>query len=171
MVERERIGFRGAAEEGVQGDQRIPVEVQISGGLGAPSETTGGEAGRIIRYNSDEFKPNQDGGLTRVFKGGATRDTDVGKMDYEGFFSPIVLKRRAEYMHKHRQQSDGKFRESDNWQKGIPVDEYMKSMFRHFVDVWMEHRGYDSREGIEEALCALVFNAEGYLYEILEGRR
>jgi len=172
MVERERIGFRRAEEEGCQSNQRIPIEVQISGGVGTPGKEAGSEEGGAVRYNPKDLFPDEKGGLSpvRKFEGGATRGTDVGKLDYEGFFSPIVLKRRAEYMHKHRVQSDGKLRASDNWQKGIPVDEYMKSMFRHFVDVWTEYRGYDSREGIEEALCALMFNAEGYLYEILEKR-
>jgi hypothetical protein len=35
------------------------------------------------------------------------------------------------------------------------------------MDWWMEHRGYSSREGVEEALCALMFNVMGYLHEIL----
>ena len=56
----------------------------------------------------------------RNFDTGATRDNDDEKMDYEGFLSPIVLKEFGRYMHKHRKQTDGKFRESDNWQKGMP---------------------------------------------------
>ena len=46
-------------------------------------------------------------GKTRQFSTGATRDTDEGKYDYEGFFSPLVLERYGEYMNKHRQQSAG----------------------------------------------------------------
>jgi hypothetical protein len=104
----------------------------------------------------------------RKFTTGATRDTDKGKLDFEGFNSPIVEKAFAEYMHEHRLQSDGKLRDSDNWQKGIPLNEYMKSGHRHFHDWWMEHRGYKSREGIIKALCGLRFNVNGYLYEILK---
>lgn len=107
----------------------------------------------------------------RTFSTGATRDTDHNKLDYEGFESPIVMQRFAEYMNKHRIQSDGTLRDSDNWQKGIPKDAYIKSGFRHFMDWWMEHRGYESREGIEDALCALIFNAKGYLHEILKERK
>lgn len=107
----------------------------------------------------------------RVFKDGATRDNEEGKLDYEGFLSPLVMERFAEYMNKHRIQADGKIRNSDNWQKGIPKDAYMKSGWRHFIDWWKEHRGYKSREGMEEAICAVIFNANGYLYEILKEKK
>lgn len=104
----------------------------------------------------------------REFKTGATRDNDEGKYDYEGFYNPLIIKRFGQYMDKHRKQADGKIRDSDNWQKGIPKDAYIKSAWRHFMDWWMEHRGYKSREGIEDALCALLFNIQGYLFEILK---
>jgi len=107
-------------------------------------------------------------GKIRQFTTGATRDTDEGKLDFEGFYSPIVMERYAEYMNKHRVQSDGSLRDSDNWQKGIPKTAYMKSMFRHFFDVWKEHRGITTKDGMEEALCALLFNVQGYLLEYLK---
>lgn len=104
----------------------------------------------------------------RTFASGATRDTDVGKLDYEGFLSPQVLKRYAEYMHKNRIQSDGSYRDSDNWQKGIDKDAYMKSMFRHFMSVWTAHR---MNYPIDEELCALMFNVMGYLFEELRDQK
>jgi len=104
----------------------------------------------------------------RKFKTGATRDNEDTKIDFEGFYHPLVVERFGEYMHKHRVQADGELRDSDNWQKGIPKDAYMKSGFRHFMDWWKEHRGLTSREGIEDALCGLLFNVQGYLYEILK---
>jgi hypothetical protein len=107
----------------------------------------------------------------RQFKTGATRDTEENKYDFEGFLSPEVLERYAQYMHKHRHQTDGKLRDSDNWQKGIPKDVYMKSAFRHFMDWWKEHRGLKSREGIEDALCGVLFNTMGYLYEHLKDKK
>lgn len=106
----------------------------------------------------------------REFETGATRNLDDDKFDYEGFFSPLVLARRAEYMHKHRKQADGKLRASDNWQKGIPLDAYMKSGWRHFFEVWTIHRGYGVNDLLEDALCALMFNVEGYLHEVLKKR-
>jgi hypothetical protein len=107
----------------------------------------------------------------RTFDTGAIRDTDAGKLDYEGFLSPIVLRRYAEYMHAHRQMPDGTLRESDNWQKGFPLDELMKSGWRHFFDWWAMHR-WDPQDGednefLEDAICALLFNGMAYLHELL----
>ena len=107
----------------------------------------------------------------RKFKSGATRDTDLGKYDYEGFLSPLVVERFGEYMNKHRKQADGNLRDSDNWQKGIPQSAYIKSAWRHFVDWWKEYRGFKSREGLEDALCALLFNVQGYLHEHLKNKK
>lgn len=108
----------------------------------------------------------------RTFETGATRDSDLGKYDYEGFLSPLVIERFGEYMHKHRTQADGNLRDSDNWQKGITLDAYMKSAWRHFMDWWAIHRnrGRIAREPIEEALCAILFNVMGYLHELLKTR-
>ena len=110
----------------------------------------------------------------RYFEGGAYRDTNNGKPDYEGYLSPLVIERFGEYMLSHQTQSDGNIRESDNWQKGIPMKEYMKSGWRHFFDWWKCHRqmqkqpqGYNS-SFLAEALCALMFNVMGYLHELLK---
>ena len=107
-------------------------------------------------------------GIMRTFETGATRDVDQGKLDYEGFLSPIALESYAHYMHRNRTQTDGNIRDGDNWQKGMPLESYMKSGWRHFMDWFMEHRGYGSREGLEEALCGVIFNAFGYLHTILQ---
>ena len=104
----------------------------------------------------------------RTFSSGATRDDCDNKNDYEGFLDPKVIEMYGNYMTKHRKQSNGDLRDSDNWKKGIPKDAYMKSAWRHFLDVWMEHRGCKSKDGIEEALMALLFNIMGYTYELLK---
>lgn len=107
----------------------------------------------------------------RQFDTGATRDSEEDKFDYEGFLSPQVLARYAEYMHKHRIQADGSLRASDNWQKGIPLDAYMKSQWRHHMEWWTLHRSeFQPLEELEEAVCAVLFNAMGYLHEILKKR-
>ena len=103
----------------------------------------------------------------REFESGATRDSEDGKFDYEGFLSPLVLTRFAEYMHEHRKQADGKLRPSDNWQRGMPLDSYVKSAWRHFMDWWQGHR---ASWADEEALCALLFNVQGYLHEVLKSK-
>ena len=108
----------------------------------------------------------------REFESGATRDTVDDKLDLEGFLSPAVINRYAEYMNKHRKQSDGNLRDSDNWQKGIPTDVYMKSGYRHFFDWWANHRHVELaiKEDIEESLCGLLFNTMGYLHEHLKSK-
>ncbi len=109
----------------------------------------------------------------RQFSSGATRDSDSGKLDFEGFLSPIVLVRYAEYMHKCRRLENGELRSSDNWTKGIPKKQYAKSLIRHMMDIWLISRGFSDSavvKDIEEALCAVLFNAMGLLFEILMRR-
>jgi len=112
----------------------------------------------------------------RTFDSGATRDTETNKLDYEGFLSPLVLERYAQYLNKHRVQSDGNLRDSDNWQKGIPLSVYMKSVWRHFMNWWLIHRNYPPRYdkggliNLEDSLCAVLFNTMGYLHELLKGK-
>jgi hypothetical protein len=103
----------------------------------------------------------------RTFETGATRDALGDKLQYEGYFCPLVLEARARYMRTHQTMADGSLREPDNWQKGIPKDALMDSGFRHFHDWWKEHRGHASREGLVAALCGLMFNAEAYLHAVL----
>ncbi|NOQ21615.1 MAG: hypothetical protein GQ565_03050 [Candidatus Aegiribacteria sp.] len=116
---------------------------------------------------------------TRQFDSGATRDQDTTKFDYEGFFSPLTMRARAEYMHKHRKQSDGAMRDSDNWQKGMPLSVYIKSFWRHFMDLWFILRGYPMIAGqatdqsppdLMEALCGAAFNIDGMIHEEMKKR-
>lgn len=108
----------------------------------------------------------------RTFETGATRDVEDGKPDPESFVSPLVLRRFFEYMHGKRAMPDGSVRDSDNWQKGIPLDAYAKSFMRHAHDLHLHHRGlgHMARESLEDTLCALLFNAQGYLFETLRAR-
>ncbi len=106
----------------------------------------------------------------RTFATGATRDIEDGKLDYEAFLSPLVLKRYAEYMHQCRIQSDGNLRDGDNWTKGIPRRAYLKSLHRHMMDVWLIMRGWPERAttlDLEMALGACLFNVMGLLHEVL----
>lgn len=112
--------------------------------------------------------------IIRQFETGANRDTAVGKLCYSKFLSPTVLKRFAEYMNKNRQLPDGTLRQGDNWQKGIPKDVYMESAYRHFHDWWTIHEGRVATDHtgkvveLEEALCAMMFNVMGYLFEEID---
>jgi hypothetical protein len=114
----------------------------------------------------------------RQFATGATRDSDEGKNDYEGFLSPLVLEAYGDYMTEHRVQSDGSLRDSDNWQKGISTEAYAKSLIRHVFDFWKLHRGWKVKPELrggtlqtptkKTLLCAILFNTMGYLFELLK---
>lgn len=108
--------------------------------------------------------------MAREFKTGAYRDGEDGKNDYEGFICPLVIKGYGNYMTKHRRQSNGVWRDSDNWQNLFGDDHYkvcMSSAWRHFEDMWLEHRGHKSRDGMEEAINGLLFNIMAYYHKYL----
>jgi hypothetical protein len=107
-------------------------------------------------------------GAIRKFETGATRDGDKRKPDYDGFLSPLALEAFGQYMHFNRHMADGSLRDSDNWQKGIPIKAYVKSLWRHFLDTWRYFRGYPTAEGPVWALCGVIFNAQGLLHELLK---
>lgn len=111
-------------------------------------------------------------GPIRTFDTGATRDTEVGKMDYVGFESALVSLRFAEYMDLNRKQPDGSVRGSANWKNGIPQDAYLRSLARHMKDLELHAEGFPNaaREDVESALCAILFNARGMLFELLKAK-
>ena len=106
----------------------------------------------------------------RRFPTGAIRDTAADKLDFDGFLAPEVIERFAAYMHKNRKLPDGTLRDSDDWQRGIPPDVYRKSLWRHFFDCWKLGRHGVTGDVLEEALCAVIFNASGWLLELLKKR-
>lgn len=109
----------------------------------------------------------------RTFATGATRDIDTDKLDFEGFISPLVTKRFAEYMHQHRKQADGNLRSSDNWQKGIDKEAYAKSLVRHIEDFKLHWDHYPNEavdKDFESVLCAIMFNVNGMLFETIKSR-
>jgi hypothetical protein len=111
---------------------------------------------------------DKDDGTMNSFSSGATRDTSEGKPVYDKFFSCLVMKQFAKYMNMNRVQSDGNLRDGDNWQKGIPIEKYMESLYRHVMDMWSEHRGYPTEDGLLAAMCGILFNTMGYMHEILK---
>lgn len=118
----------------------------------------------------------------RQFSTGATRNLDHNKLDYEGFNCPMAQRAFAEYMHGHRKQADGTIRDSANWQAGIPIDVYAKSLVRHVHDFHCLHRGWTiprpedgqpmtpDDEHKLELLCAIWFNVQGYIHELLKAK-
>ncbi len=112
----------------------------------------------------------------RTFHTGATRDTDEGKLDWEGFISPEAMFYYAEYMNYNRIQSDGTLRDSDNWKKGFPRRQIVKSLLRHTWDFWrawiiqQQHPKLNMNDALVEFLCAIFFNVQAMLHEISIGR-
>jgi hypothetical protein len=107
----------------------------------------------------------------RSFEGGAIRNIDAGKLDYEGFLSPFALRAYCEYLDSHRLCADGTMRDSDNWQSGFGPGVCMKSLMRHVWDAWMIHRGGQVIEDggyvtKKEALCAAAFNIMSQLHDM-----
>ena len=116
----------------------------------------------------------------REYTTGATRGDDDTKPHYEGYLSPVVLWRFGQYMKQHQRQEDGELRKADNWQQGMPIDDYMDSLLRHQMHVWLRHRGHGNVVPMDEAeleksdnqlllddLCAMLFNTMGYMHELL----
>ena len=143
----------------------------------ASREATGqdkgpGYDGPTKRQDTQRFVPAGNG-EQRGFSTGATRSTDAGKIDFEGHISPDVLLVFGEYMHRHRIQRDGNVRDSDNWQKGIPVAAYVKSLIRHTIEFWRMWRGAtvinpDNQQPftLDEVLSAILFNVMGIIFEM-----
>lgn len=154
-------------------DAKDPDPGFIQGHWGSPSHPQTPEQHRI-----EDLAQKLAKAAKRTFATGATRDTDEGKNDYEGFLSPLVIEAFGDYMTEHRVQSDGTLRDSDNWQKGIPRDAYMKSLWRHVLDLWKLHRGYQVKPEMRGGklqyptkrtlLCSIMFNTMGYLHELLK---
>lgn len=111
-------------------------------------------------------KPTEYNGI-RQFSTGATRSSNIGKLNYIKGLCPYTLEAYLQYLDKHRRQSDGNLRDWDNWKQGIPTEEYLASLFRHLVCVWQAH---DTKDIIDaEDACALVFNALGLLRNVVTG--
>lgn len=108
----------------------------------------------------------------RKFASGATRDADNTKPDPEGCYHPLVLKAVSDYMAKHSYLPDGTRRAADNWQAGMPRAVWRKSLERHWLDVKLHDKGHgdQAREPLIDALCGVVFNAQGRLLEELLNR-
>ena len=118
----------------------------------------------------------KDDGILRMSESGAIRNSDVGKIRYQGALSPLVLEAYGKYIEKHSLLADGTRRDNKNWQKlfGTPEEHRevcIESAWRHFIDLLMDHDGYESRDGIDEALGGLMFNIQAYWFSILKERR
>lgn len=96
----------------------------------------------------------------RTFKSGAIRDVDDGKENYVESLSWIALGRFAKYMNR----VSVKYGEG-NWIKGIPQEEYEKSLLRHIQKYFSaKYNGVDVEPEIDH-LSAAFFNLQGLMHE------
>ena len=130
------------------------VEVAVDGEGRASKDGRGGE---------DRVRDN---GVARHFSTGATRDTAEGKIQPKGALSPLVLRRFCEYMRAKQILPDGTIRSASNWKLGIDRESYADSFFRHQLELHLVSEGWLDQD-IEETLCAVIFNAQGWLHELL----
>lgn len=108
----------------------------------------------------------------RTFKTGATRDDNTHKLNYVQGLSAQVQQRYLEYLSAHRLQKDGSLRDWDNWKRGIDPVTYRESLLRHANDAVRASMGLPVPENasLEDLLCAIRFNADGWLFELLAAR-
>lgn len=110
----------------------------------------------------------KDNGVIRISKSGASRDSSTNKIDFVKYISPAVLEEFCQYMLKHQILPDGSKRSGDNWKKGFgetpkeTKDICFDSLGRHFLDLWLEHDGFNSRDGLIEAMGGLFFGIMAY---------
>ena len=101
----------------------------------------------------------KDSGERQEFETGARRDTQDDKPRY-ALISPIALRRLAELLGRGAKKYGDR-----NWEKGIPLDRYYDSMFRH-MQQWYEG------DVSEDHLAAVMFNAMAIIHteqKIIDG--
>jgi hypothetical protein len=100
--------------------------------------------------NNQPFE-TKDSGKRQDFETGARRDVQDDKPRYD-LVSIIALKRIAELLGRGAAKYGDR-----NWEKGIPLDRYYASMFRHMIQ-WAEG------DTSEDHLAAVCFNAMGIMH-------
>ena len=108
--------------------------------------------------NSKEF--GGDIPKIRTFDTGARRDIDTEKEDYIESLSWTTLRRYAKYM-KTQEVKYG----SGNWKKGIPIEEYEKSLMRHIQKYFANKYEDANLEPEVDHLSASFFNLQGLIHE------
>lgn len=96
----------------------------------------------------------------RKFKTGAMRDTDLGKEDYVECLSWTALLRFGKYM-----KTQEKKYPPGNWRKGIPLEEYEKSLMRHLHKYFINKYENGTLELDIDHLGAAMFNLQGIMHE------
>ena len=127
--------------------------------------TLGRYGGHGHKLLEDSAGVTVDTGQVRTFATGAVRGTQQGKLDYEGYFTHRFFEGYGDYMERNSHLPDGTVRDSDNWQKGFPIESFVKSGWRHMVGWWKGHR---TGKPDLDACYGVVFNAIGYIDQTLK---
>jgi len=93
----------------------------------------------------------KDSGNRRTFETGAVRDRAKGKGRYD-LLSPIAIDRLAKLYERGGEKYDPR-----NWEKGMPLSQFVDSGLRHFFN-YLEGK----RE--EDHLAAVMWNSAGAIY-------
>ena len=160
----------------------VPEHTAINHCNHPKGHTTNGYATACFKFKLKKSNPQtketnpKSVGEMRKFNTGATRDTTEGKLSYVKALSPIVLRRYVQYLGAHRKQADGSMRDFDNWKQGIPIDAYLDGLGRHFLAIWLLKQGFSAEDNhgpvnIEDTLCAIIFNASGWLHELIKDKK
>lgn len=92
-----------------------------------------------------------DTGERRGFSTGAVRDASEGKPQITQIYPPAILRLA-------QRGTDGAKKYDDyNWAKGIPLQVYIDSLYRHLT-------AYQMRDTSEDHLAAILWNAMGLMY-------
>lgn len=99
---------------------------------------------------------------SRSFNTGAIRNNDINKENYLGSTSWLALKRYSLFQtnacKKHKYPGD-------NWKKGIPIEEYEKSLIRHLQKYFANKYDGADDEPYDDHLSAAWFNLQGIIHE------
>lgn len=93
-----------------------------------------------------------DSGQRTDFASGAQRDRPIGKGRFV-LLSPIALRRIA----IRAELGEIKYTDGRNWEKGMPVSEYIDSSIRHIMQ-------YMAGDGTEDHLAAAAWNLQAAMH-------